>query len=123
MKKIILLLLVFTLGFMVANAQEQKKKNVTGVIRCGEAGGFKWYYVLDLGEYGKYIIKQDDKKLKTNYSYAFPINLMKKNGGSYVDNIVQTKGTVYFIFEKEVYSDDEIKEGFELELEEEVVKK
>lgn len=123
MKKIILLLLVFTLGFMVANAQEQKKKNVTGVIRCGEAGGFKWYYVLDLGEYGKYIIKQDDKKLKTNYSYAFPINLMKKNGWSYVDNIVQTKGTVYFIFEKEVYSDDEIKEGFELELEEEVVKK
>lgn len=122
MKKFILLLVVCTLGFVTVNAQEQKKKNVTGIIYASEAGGFKWFYRLDLGEYGIYIIKQDDKKLKTNYSFAFPINLMKKNGWTYVDKFVQIKGTVYFIFEKEVNSDDEIKEGFELELETEVIK-
>ena len=123
MRKFILLLLVCTLGIVTAKAQEQKKNKVTGIISCHEAGGFKWFYELDLGEYGIYTIKQDDKKLKTNYSYAFPINLMKKNGWTYVDNIVQTKGTVYFIFEKEVNSDDEIKQGFELELDTEVIKK
>lgn len=122
MKKLILLLLVFTLGFVSANAQELKK-NVTGIIYANEAGGFKWFYRLDLGEYGKYIIKEGDKKLKTNYSYAFPINLMKKNGWTYIDSFVQKDGTVYFIFEKKVNSDDEIKEGFELEIETEVVKK
>ena len=121
MKKVLLLLLVCTLGFMAANAQEQKQRKVTCVIYPYEAGGFKWAYKLDLGEFGKYIIKQNNKKLKTNYSYAFPINLMKKNGWTYVDNFVQTKGTVFFIFEKEVNSDDEIIEGFELEFDTEVV--
>ena len=48
---------------------------------------------------------------------------MRKNGWTYVDNIVHERGDIYFIFEKKVNSDDEIKEGFELELEAEVVKK
>ncbi len=122
MKKIILLLLVCTLGFMTANAQEQAQRKVTSVISPHEAGGFKWFYRLDLGEYGVYIIKKDGKKLRTNYSYTFPLSLMKKNGWTYIDKFVQTSGTVYFIFEKEVNSDDEIIEGFELEFDYEVVK-
>ena len=121
MKKIILLLLVCTLGFVTANAQEQKQRIVTSVVGPNEAGGFKWSYTLDLGELGKYKIKQGGKTLKTKYSYAFLINLMRKNGWTYVDKIVHDRGVIYFIFEKKVNSDDEIKEGFELELETEVI--
>lgn len=116
MKKFILLLLVFTLGLMAANAQtqEQKQRTVASVVGPKEAGGFKWSYTLDLGELGKYKIKQDGKILKTKYSFAFILNLMKNNGWTYVDNIVYDRGVVYFIFEKKVNSDDEIKEGLEL---------
>lgn len=123
MKKVILLLLVCTLGLMAANAQEQKQRIVTSVVSPNEAGGFKWSYTLDLGELGKYKIKQDGKVLKTKYSFAFLLNLMRKNGWTYVDTIVYDRGVTYFIFEKKINSDDEIKEGFELELETEVVLK
>ena len=102
MKKIILLLLVCTLGFMVANAQEQKQRIVTSVVGPNEVGGFKWSYTLDLGELGKYKIKQDGKLLKTKYSLAFLLNLMRKNGWTYVDTIVYDRGVIYFIFEKKV---------------------
>ncbi len=123
MKKVILLLLVCTLGLMAANAQEQKQRIVTSVVSPNEAGGFKWSYTLDLGELGKYKIKQDGKVLKTKYSFAFLLNLMRKNGWTYVDTIVFDRGVTYLIFEKKINSDDEIKEGFELELETEVVLK
>lgn len=106
---------------MAANAQEQKQRIVTSVVGPNEAGGFKWSYTLDLGELGKYKIKQDGKLLKTKYSLAFLLNLMRKNGWTYVDTIVYDRGVIYFIFEKKVNSDDEIKEGFELELDTEVV--
>lgn len=121
MKKIILLLLFCTLSSMVVNAQEQKQKTVMSVVYPREAGGFKWSYILDLGELGQYKIKQGEKILKTKYSYAFPLNLMKKNGWTYVDKIVHQNGASYYIFEKRVNSDDEIKEGFELELDAEVI--
>lgn len=123
MKKITVLLLVCTLSFVVANAQEQKKRKVTSVVYPNEAGGFRWSYTLDLGELGKYTIMQDGKTLKTKYSYAFLLNLMRKNGWTYVDKIVHERGAIYFIYEKDINSEDEIKEGFELELETEVVKK
>lgn len=122
MKKVIMLLLVCVLGFMTANAQEQTPKTMTGVILC-DAGPGTFTYLLDLGELGIYRIKQDGKKLKTRWSYAFIINLMRKNGWTYVDKIEETIGGfhMFLIFEKKVNSDNEAKEGFELELDHEVI--
>ena len=122
MKKVYLLLFVCMLGFMAANAQEQTPKTMTGVILFDYRPD-TYSYLLDLGELGIYRIKQDGKKLKTRWSYAFIINLMRKNGWTYVDKIEETIGgvNICFIFEKKVNSDDELKEGFELELENEVI--
>lgn len=122
MKKIILLLLVCTLSCMVTNAQEQKQKVVTAVITCSEVS--KYSYTLDLGELGVYKLKKDGKKFKTKFSIAYTISLMRNNGWTYVDYIGDSSKFMHmFIFEKKVNSDDEAKEGFELELDSEVIVK
>ena len=117
MKKFILLLFVSTF-LSTVNAQE---KIFTCVVRPYYEAGFKWSYQLDLGELGKYRLMKSGKKVKTRYSYAFLLNTMKQNGWTYVECIKPSEKETYFIFEKKVNSDVEAKDGFELELDEEVL--
>ena len=116
--KRLFLLLFFSALLSTVNAQE---KIFTCVVRpCYEAG-FKWSYKLDMGELGIYTLKKSGKKVKTRYSYAFLLNTMKQNGWTYVECIKPSEKETYFIFEKKVNSDVEAKDGFELELDEEVL--
>ena len=46
---------------------------------------------------------------------------MKQNGWTYVESIKPSEKETYFIFEKKVNADIEVKDGFELELDEEVL--